>query len=93
MKVNATDTMVLNRMVELAVLSMDSVMESPAVEAKTVSGITTSNDDDSDNSSKGASSLTVHEEEGEQSGEEEVSIVLRLHLIANIQDEIFSNEN
>ena len=61
-------------------------MESPAVEAKTVSGIATSNDDDSDNSSKGASSLTVHEEEGEQSGEEEVSIVLRLHLIANIQD-------
>ena len=61
-------------------------MESPAVEAKMVSGLATSNDDDSDNSSTRASSLTLHEEEGEQSGEEEVSIVLRLHLMTNIQD-------
>ena len=46
--------------------------------------IETPSGDASDNNSKGASSLKVHEEEEEQSGEEEVSIVLRLHVIAKI---------
>ena len=49
-----------------------------------VGEIATWNDDDSDNNSKGAASLIVHEEEEEQSCEEEVSIVSRLHVIANI---------
>ena len=35
-----------------------------------------------DINSKGASSLKVHEEEEDQGGEEEVSIVLRLYVIA-----------
>ena len=61
----------------------DSVTENPA-EAEAAREIATSSDDASDNISEGASSLKVCEQEEEQSGEEEVSSVLQLHLIAHI---------
>ena len=60
----------------------DSVTENHA-EAEAAGEITTSSDDASDNISEGASSLKVCEKEEEQSGEEEVSSVLRLHVIAH----------
>ena len=61
----------------------DSVTENHA-EAEAAGEITTSSDDASDNISEGASPLKVCEQEKEQSGEEEVSSMLMLHVNAHI---------